>query len=117
MAQIVHGPAIFDDEERYPFGIVLCKEYPYPENQGEGFYEPKNPVKGLFVARLGFVVGDVSKKLPHSLIFPPGTGTRWTVGPRFAPCRSQALRGRISPEVPGIFVKRARIWRLVCSPS
>src|ERR1700689_1573661 len=70
MAQIVHGPAILDDEERYPFGIVLCKEYPYPENQGEGFYEPKDPVKDLFVARLGFVVGDVSKKLPHGLIFP-----------------------------------------------
>jgi hypothetical protein len=70
MAQIVHGPAIFDDEERYPFGTVLCKEYPYPENQGEGFYEPKDPVKDLFVAGLGFVVGDVSKKLPHGLIFP-----------------------------------------------
>src|SRR5580658_6441052 len=49
MAQIVHGPAILDDEERYPFGIVLCKEYPYPENQGEGFYEPEDPVKDLFV--------------------------------------------------------------------
>jgi hypothetical protein len=70
MAQIVHGPAIFDYEERYPFSIVLCKEYPYPENQGEGFYKPKDPVKDLFVARLGFVVGDVSKKLPHGLIFP-----------------------------------------------
>ena len=70
MAQIVHGPAIFDYEERYPFSIVLCKEYPYPENQGEGFYEPKDPVKDLFVAGLGFVVGDVSKKLPHGLIFP-----------------------------------------------
>src|SRR5580700_11533330 len=65
MAQIVHGPAIFDDEERYPFGIVLCKENPYPENQGEGFYEPKDAVKDLLVARLGFVVGDVSEKLPH----------------------------------------------------
>jgi hypothetical protein len=69
VAQIVHGPAIFDDEERYPFGAVLCKEYPDPENQGESFYDPKDPVKDLFVAGLGFVVGNVSKKLPHGLIF------------------------------------------------
>jgi hypothetical protein len=69
MAQIVHGPAILDDQERYPFGNVLGKEYPYPKNQGEGFYEPKDSVKDFFVAGLGFVVGDVSKKLPHGLIF------------------------------------------------
>ena len=35
MPQIVHRPAIFDDQERYPFGNVLCKQYPYPKNQGE----------------------------------------------------------------------------------
>jgi hypothetical protein len=69
MAQVVHGPAIFNDEERYPFGTVLFKQYPYPENQGEGFYEPKDPVKDLLVAGLGFVVGDVLKKLPHGFIF------------------------------------------------
>src|ERR1035441_2322620 len=70
MPQIVHRPAILDDEERYPFGNVLCKEYPYPENQGESFDDPKNPVKDLFVAGCGFVVGDVSKEVPHGIILP-----------------------------------------------
>src|ERR1039457_1656435 len=69
MAQVVHRPAIFDDEERYPFGNVLCKQYPYPESQGESFYDPEDPVENLFVAGRGFVVGDVSKEVPHSLIF------------------------------------------------
>jgi hypothetical protein len=116
MAQIVHGPAIFDDKERYPFGTVLCKEYPYPENQGEGFYEPKDPVKDLFVAGLGFVVGDVSKKLPHGLIFPRNAKST-DCRPPVMPCRSQALRGRMLPEGSGIFVKGARIWRLVSRHS
>jgi hypothetical protein len=57
MAQIVHRPAIFDDQERNPFGNVLCKQYPYLETQGESFYDPKDPVKDLFVAGCGFVVG------------------------------------------------------------
>jgi hypothetical protein len=68
MAQVVHRPAIFDDEERYPFGNVLCKQYPYPESQGESFYDPEDPVKDLFVAGRGFVVGDVSKEVPHGII-------------------------------------------------
>src|ERR1035441_5998885 len=68
MPQIVHRPAILDDEKRYPFGNVLCKQYPYPESQGESFYDPENPVKDLFVAGCGFVVGDVSKELPHGSI-------------------------------------------------
>ena len=69
MAQIVHRPTIFDDQERYPFGKVLCEEYPYPKNQGESFYDPEYPVKNLFVAGCGFVVGDVLQKLPHGIIF------------------------------------------------
>ena len=73
MPQIVHRPTIFDDEERYPFGIVLCKEYPYSENQGEGFYDPKDPVECFFVAGCGFVVGDVLKEFPHAP-FSPETG-------------------------------------------
>jgi hypothetical protein len=76
MAQIVHCPAVFDDEKRYPFGIVLCEKYPYPENQGKSFYHPKDPIKGLFVAGLGFIVGDISKKLSHSIIF-ARTGERY----------------------------------------
>ena len=68
MAQIVHRPAIFDDEKRDPFGNVFCKEYPYPKNQGESFYDPEDPVKDLFVAGCGFVVGDVSKEFPHGII-------------------------------------------------
>jgi hypothetical protein len=69
MPQIVHRPTVFDDEERYPFCTVLCKEYRYPENQGERFYDPKDPVKDLFVAGEDIVVGDVSKEVPHGLIF------------------------------------------------
>jgi hypothetical protein len=77
MAQIVHGPAIFDDQKRYPFGIVPCKQYPYAENQGKSFNDPKDPVKGLFVAGLGFIVGDVSKKPSHGIIF-ARIGERYT---------------------------------------
>ena len=69
MAQVVHRPAIFDDEERYPLGKVLCKQYPYPKNQGESFDDPKNPVKCFFVAGRGLVVRDVLQKLPHGPIF------------------------------------------------
>jgi hypothetical protein len=68
VAQIVHSPAVFDDEKRHPFGNVLCKEYPYPKNQGDRFYDPKDTVKGLFVAGLGFIIGDVSKKTLHGPI-------------------------------------------------
>jgi len=67
MPQIVHCPAVFDDEERYPLRVVLRKEYPYPENQSERFYAPKDAVKDLFVAGAVFVVGDVSKEFPHLL--------------------------------------------------
>ena len=77
MAQVVHCPAIFDDEERYPFGNVLGEEYPYPETQGESFYDPEDPVKDLFVAGCGFVVGDVLKKLPHGLISEWSGDGRW----------------------------------------
>ena len=67
MPQIVHRPTVFDDEERYPFRTVLCEEYPDPEKQGQRFYDPKDPVKGFFVAGANFVVGDVSKEFPHGL--------------------------------------------------
>jgi hypothetical protein len=70
MAQIVHRPTVFDDQERCPFGIVLSKEYPYSETQGQGFDDPKDFVEDLFVTGFGFVISDVSKKLPHGLIFP-----------------------------------------------
>ena len=86
MAQIVHRPAIFDDEKRDPFGNVFCKEYPYPKNQGESFYDPEDPVKDLFVAGCGFVVGDVLKKLPHGLIF-ARMERRWPL----AGCHSRQL--------------------------
>lgn len=69
MPQIVHRLTIFDDEERYPFGNVLSKEYPNPENQGDSFYDPKNLVKDLFVTGMRFVVGNVSEEFPHDLIF------------------------------------------------
>src|SRR5580658_8269743 len=70
MAKIVHRPAVFDDQKRYPFGVVLGQEYPCPKNQRNGFYHPEDPVEGLFVAGLGFIVGNVSKKLSHGVIFP-----------------------------------------------
>ena len=72
MPQIVHRPAIFDDEKRDPFGKVLCEEYPYPKNQGESFYDPEDPVKDLFVAGCGFVVG---RKF-HMAPFSPGPSHR-----------------------------------------
>jgi hypothetical protein len=67
MSQIVHCPAVFDDEEWYPFGDVLCNEDPDSENQGERFDDPKDRVEGLFVAGLCLVIGDVSQELPHEV--------------------------------------------------
>jgi hypothetical protein len=69
MAQVVHRPTIFNHEKRYPFRIVFNKQYPNSGNQGERFYDPKDPVEDLFMAGHGFVVGDVLQKLPHELIF------------------------------------------------
>ena len=69
MPQIVHRPAVFNDEERYPFGVVLGEENPRSENQGKRFYNPKNHIKNLFVARLDFVVGDIAQKFPHGFVF------------------------------------------------
>jgi hypothetical protein len=68
VAQIVHRPTIFDDEKRYPFSAVLRFQNPNPEDQGGGFYDPEYSVKDLFVPGYSFVVGDVSKKLPHRTI-------------------------------------------------
>ncbi|MGO9012099.1 MAG: hypothetical protein ACLQPN_18550 [Bryobacteraceae bacterium] len=51
---------------------MFFKEYPYSENQGESFCDPKNLVEDFFVAGSSFVVGDVLKKLPHGS-FSPGT--------------------------------------------
>jgi hypothetical protein len=45
-------------------------EYPDPEDQGDGFYNPENLVEDLFVAGCDFVVGDVSQESPHGLILP-----------------------------------------------
>ena len=75
MTQIVHRPAVFYDQERYPFGIVLGKKYPDPESQSERFDDPKNSIEDLFVARGGFVVGDVLKEVPHAVIFPRNAGS------------------------------------------
>ena len=69
MPQIVHRPAVLDDEERNPFGKVLCEEYPYSETQCQCFHDPEYPVKHLFVAGCGFVVRDVSEEVPHGPIF------------------------------------------------
>jgi hypothetical protein len=68
MPQIVHGPTVLNDEKRDPFGIVLGKKYPYPENQGDGFDGPKKLVEDLFMTGSDFIVGDVLKELPHILI-------------------------------------------------
>jgi hypothetical protein len=68
MPQVVHRPAILDDEERYPFGIVLCEQDPYAQDQGKRFHDPKDRVEDLFVAGLDFVVGDVSQEFPHGFI-------------------------------------------------
>jgi hypothetical protein len=68
MPQIVHRPAIFNDEKRYPFGVVLHEENPRSENQGKRFYNPKNRIEKLFVARLNFVVGDIAQKFPHGFV-------------------------------------------------
>jgi hypothetical protein len=66
--QIVHRPAVFDDQERDPFRTVLCQEYPYSENQGKSFDGPENLVKDFLVAGYGFVVGDVSEEPSHGLL-------------------------------------------------
>ena len=104
MPQIVHRPTVFDDEERYPFGIVLCKEDPYPKTQGESFDDPEDPVESLFVAGCGFVIGDVSKESPHNLIFSPDWPSnlrfpRRVVGPQIpshTPFRELALRHQLA---------------------
>jgi len=72
MAQVVHRPAILYDQERNPFCAVLYEEYSYTETQGERFCDPENPVKDLFVAGYGFVVGNVSKEISHLLILTAG---------------------------------------------
>lgn len=72
MTQVVHSPAVFDDQERDPLLIVPDDQYPYSENQGNGFNNPKDSVEDFFVARSGFIVGDVLKELPHTSIFPLG---------------------------------------------
>jgi hypothetical protein len=70
MAQIVHRPAVLNDQERNPLRIVPRDKYPYSEDQGQRFYDPKESVEDFFVTRLGLVVGDVPKKLPHGPFSP-----------------------------------------------
>lgn len=65
MPQIIHRPAVFNDKERYPLGLVLGEENPYPKNQGKCFYDPKDFIEDFFVAGLDFVVSDIPQKLPH----------------------------------------------------
>jgi hypothetical protein len=69
MSQIVHRPAVFNDKERYPFGIVLGEKNPCSKNQSKRFCDPKNRIKDFFVAGLGFVVGDIGQKFPHGVAF------------------------------------------------
>ena len=55
-----------------PLGKVFCEEYPYSETQGQCFHDPEDPVKDLFVAGCGFVVG---RKF-HMAPFSPGPSHR-----------------------------------------
>jgi hypothetical protein len=89
MSQIVHCPAVFDDEERYPFGDVLFEEDPYSKNQGERFDDPKDRIEGFFVAGFGLVIGDVLQELPHEADLARGT-------PAQTSSRNAAFAGRIS---------------------
>jgi len=73
VSQIVHCPAVFDDQERYPFGDVLFDEDPDSENQGERFDHPEDRIEGLFVAGFCLVIGDVSQKFPHEVGLAGGT--------------------------------------------
>lgn len=68
MPQIAHRPAVFDDQERNPFGTVLCRQYPYPETQARVSTIQKNAVEAFFVAGYDFIVGDVAQESPHGLI-------------------------------------------------
>ncbi len=74
--QIIHCPAILDDQKRYPLGAVLCQEYPDSENQRESFYAPEDGVKQFFVAGYSLVISDVPKELPHNPIFAPSVSER-----------------------------------------
>jgi hypothetical protein len=67
--QIVHRPTVLNDKKRYPFGAVLHKENPCPENQSERFNNPKNRVENLLVAGSILVVRDVFQKFPHTSHF------------------------------------------------
>jgi len=78
MPQIVHCPAVFNDEKSYPFGTVLGKQNPRSQNQGNCFYNPKNRIEDFFMTGLDFIVGDIAQEFPHRFAF-------------FAPAIRQAL--------------------------
>jgi hypothetical protein len=65
VAQVVHCPAVFDDEKWYPLGVMPGEKDPYPKDQGECFYDPKDRIEGLFVAGSCLVIGDVLQKFSH----------------------------------------------------
>jgi hypothetical protein len=58
---------------------VLGEKYPNSEDQRERFYDPKDRIKSLFVARLDFVIGDIAQKFPHGFLRPQtkALGFRW----------------------------------------
>jgi hypothetical protein len=65
MPQVIHRPAVFDDEKRNPLRLVHAKQNPNAKNEHHGFGDPKNGIENLLVPRLFFVIGDVSQKSPH----------------------------------------------------
>jgi hypothetical protein len=69
MPQIVHRPAVFNDEKSYPFGAMLGEEYPCAKNQGNCFYNPENRIEDFFMTGLDFIVGDIAQEFPHRVAF------------------------------------------------
>jgi hypothetical protein len=59
MAEIVHRPAVFNNEERYPLRLVHVEQQPCTENKHDRFDNPENGVEDLLVAGMQLVVRDV----------------------------------------------------------
>jgi hypothetical protein len=62
---VAHGierPGVFDDEERYPFGVAAYDEKYAAQNERNRIDNEKGDVETLLVPRHLLVVGDVEKK-------------------------------------------------------
>jgi hypothetical protein len=49
VTQIVHGPAIFNDQEWDPFDILYRKQDPNTGDKRNGLHDPKDGIEDLLV--------------------------------------------------------------------